>query len=525
MFHFGFSYVGLIFLLMLFIPNGIWTKNQPEGYEKYSQNENKVLATFERIGQVLATIFLLIFSDTNVRKSYWVVFLALAFLLMVLYDICWVRYFRSKKTMLDYYGCYFKIPVPLASLPVVSMFLLGIYGSNIFLIVASIILGIGHIGIHLGHRNEAWKDLGVTPKKPSIAVRVIRVIIIMIVSLIFAVISIVIAVRNITYITHASKATSGVVESHYIEIGGEEQYIFERGNDINNPVIIYLHGGPSSPDSYETYVFTDYLVDNYTVISWDQRGCGRTYLANNDGRSPDSTVDFDRAVQDLDELVDYALEKYEKNEVIIMGWSYGTILGTRYITEHPEKVFSYIGIGQFVNMISNEQMAYEVALELSYATCDGTSELEQAYERYQETGALPEMLALRNLTYPYLSRNQIYAKNLTFPAIFSPYFGMDDFRWFVLQLGDVNSYIPYNQALFDYLTVNIREFGTEYDVPVYYITGSEDYTCNPTLVGLFIEELSAPEMEFYIMDGCGHGCHYDNASEFANMINSCLGEE
>ena len=524
MFHFGFSYVGLIFLLMLFIPNGIWTKNQPEGYEKYSKNENKVLAMFERIGQVMATIFLLIFSDTNPRASYWTVFLIAAILLMVLYDICWVRYFKSKKTMLDYYGGYFKIPVPLASLPVVSMFLLGIYGSNVFLIVASIILGIGHIGIHLGHRNEAWKDLGIAPKKVNKAVKVLRVFLISIVCLIFAVISIVIAIRNVTYITHVSKATSGVVESHYIELGGEQQYIFERGNDINNPVIIYLHGGPSSPDSYETYVFTDYLADNYTVISWDQRGCGRTYFANNDGNCPDSSVDFERAVEDLDELVDYALEKYNKDEVIIMGWSYGTILGTRYITEHPEKVSSYIGIGQFVDMVTNEQMGYDVALEMSYAHCTGTAELQQAYERYQETGALPEMLALRNLTYPFLSTNQTHAKDLTLPAVFSPYFGMDDFRWFLLQLGDVNNYLTYNQPLFDYLTVNTREFGTEYDIPVYYITGSADYTCNPTLVGLFIEELSAPEIEFFIMDGCGHGCHYDNAAEFANLINICLGE-
>lgn len=39
--HFGFSYMGLIFLLLLFIPNIIWTKNMPEGYS--SDGENKVL--------------------------------------------------------------------------------------------------------------------------------------------------------------------------------------------------------------------------------------------------------------------------------------------------------------------------------------------------------------------------------------------------------------------------------------------------------------------------------------------------
>ena len=43
MFHFGFSYIGLIWLLMLFVPNIIWTKNKPLGYEESAKKENKVL--------------------------------------------------------------------------------------------------------------------------------------------------------------------------------------------------------------------------------------------------------------------------------------------------------------------------------------------------------------------------------------------------------------------------------------------------------------------------------------------------
>ena len=48
---FGFSYIGLIWLLMLLIPNFIWTKNQPKDYEKYAAHENKVLLTLERCGE------------------------------------------------------------------------------------------------------------------------------------------------------------------------------------------------------------------------------------------------------------------------------------------------------------------------------------------------------------------------------------------------------------------------------------------------------------------------------------------
>ena len=154
--NFGFSYVGLIFLLMLMIPNMIWSKNKPKNYEKYEKNENKVLLIFERIGEVGNTCLVLIFTDFNINSiSYWSIFLLVAFILMLLYEIYWIRYFRSEKTMKDQYSSILGIPVAGATLPVLAFLLLEIYGKNPFLIVSTIILGIGHIGIHLNHKKEA----------------------------------------------------------------------------------------------------------------------------------------------------------------------------------------------------------------------------------------------------------------------------------------------------------------------------------------------------------------------------------
>lgn len=117
--HFGFSYVGLLFLLMLIIPNLVWTKKQPQGYS--AEQENRFLA---------------------------------AFVLMVMYEIWWARYFRSERRLSDFYSSLFGIPVAGATLPVSAFFLLGIYGKVIWMLLASVILGIGHIGIHLQHRRE-----------------------------------------------------------------------------------------------------------------------------------------------------------------------------------------------------------------------------------------------------------------------------------------------------------------------------------------------------------------------------------
>ena len=153
--HFGFSYVGLVYLVMLMLPNIIWTKNQPKDYEKYAHNENKVLLVFERAGEVLVSCLALIFSDFNLRPwSPWSWWLVVSFMMMILYEIYWIRYFRSEKTMKDFYSDILGIPVAGATLPVLSFLLLAIYGKNIILGIAVVILGIGHIGIHLMHRRE-----------------------------------------------------------------------------------------------------------------------------------------------------------------------------------------------------------------------------------------------------------------------------------------------------------------------------------------------------------------------------------
>lgn len=155
MFHFGFSYVGLIYLFMLFIPNIIWTKNKPKDYEQYAQKENKVLQMLEKIGQVLVCCCVLMFSDFNIRlNSIWCIWLFISFMLMLLYEAYWVRYFRSDKNMADFYRSMCGIPVPGAVLPVLAFILLGVYGSNVFLIISSVCLGIGHIGIHVSHYRQ-----------------------------------------------------------------------------------------------------------------------------------------------------------------------------------------------------------------------------------------------------------------------------------------------------------------------------------------------------------------------------------
>lgn len=151
--HIGFSYIGLIWLLMLTVPNLIWTKFQPKDYD--NTHENKILSGLERIGQVSVTCTALAFSDYNIKPySPWSLWLIASFALMVAYELWWIRYFKSPKTLRDFYSAFLGVPVAGATLPVAAFLLLGIYGKVIWLILSVIILGIGHIGIHWQHLNE-----------------------------------------------------------------------------------------------------------------------------------------------------------------------------------------------------------------------------------------------------------------------------------------------------------------------------------------------------------------------------------
>ena len=167
----GFSYVGLIYLLMLFIPNGIWVKYKPVGYD--FQGENVILVIFEKVGQVCVTCCALIFLDFNVNNlSLWSIWLLVSFALMIIYEMYWLRYFRGEHTLWDFYRSFWGIPVPGASLPVAVFLLLGIYGKVIWMIISIIILGVGHIGIHIQHlkrykeKNKEY-ELSSSSKKKS----------------------------------------------------------------------------------------------------------------------------------------------------------------------------------------------------------------------------------------------------------------------------------------------------------------------------------------------------------------------
>ena len=124
----GVSIVGMFFLLMLFIPNIIWSKNLPDGYEESAKHENKLLLTLERAGEGLVSTLVLIDRRTDrFSLSPRIGYLVLALVLMILYELYWRKYFLSAHKLSDMYSDYCGFPLAGASLPGFAVFLVGIY--------------------------------------------------------------------------------------------------------------------------------------------------------------------------------------------------------------------------------------------------------------------------------------------------------------------------------------------------------------------------------------------------------------
>ena len=125
-----------------------------------------------------------------------------------------------------------------------------------------------------------------------------------------------IAARNITWFSCPIDPFKGIEEQTYVEINGQKQFVSIRGKDRTNPVILFLHGGPMAPDSYVTYTYSNELIDDYTFVCWEQRGCGRTYFAN--PKDKNETVTFDQALEDVNAMADYLCDRFGCEKIIVM---------------------------------------------------------------------------------------------------------------------------------------------------------------------------------------------------------------
>ena len=346
----------------------------------------------------------------------------------------------------------------------------------------------------------------------------------------FAVILIAVLTIFITRLINSSKneidTEKGIQESTYIDIDGMRQYIQIRGENTDNPVMIFIHGGPASPMAYVSAYYQKQLESELTIINYDQRGCGRTYYANNS----DSDVNIDLLVSDLNAVVEYAKDRFDKENVIIAGHSWGTVIGTIYAQKYPESVSCYIGISQITNLYENKLNAAQMALEND--NIKGTEDekrLIELVDRMRKVNQYKDMSAedlgqLVSITIKYIAcSGEMSGIGQMWTGITSPDMNSEDMRWFMKQMNTVK-FFAQNETLMEYafFKFDIEDFSHTYKVPVYYLAGEGDYAVCQRDIKAYYETIEAPDKSFYQLKNAGHSMFMDNPQQYCDTIKDIL---
>jgi pimeloyl-ACP methyl ester carboxylesterase len=289
--------------------------------------------------------------------------------------------------------------------------------------------------------------------------------------------------------TEAIVSENGIASLEPIVLGGVEQWILIRGHDVSNPVLVFLHGGPGSPAiPYARFSFEG-LERHFTVVTWDQRGCGKSYY---EGLAA-STITFDRLLSDARELIEQMRARFGVQKVYLMGLSWGSTIGTLTARDHPELLHAYIGVGQAVDVARGIPIAHAAAVER--ATQLGNDEALAAlatiqvepvdWEQAQELVDWLEMLGL----------GDIHDHSLL-PA-------------FAAEVGALTEYTSANANSEDdwrrlyassplledqtwLRTLDMMQQAPRLEVPVYFLSGRYDYKTPGVLVQEYHDSLDAP---------------------------------
>jgi pimeloyl-ACP methyl ester carboxylesterase len=172
----------------------------------------------------------------------------------------------------------------------------------------------------------------------------------------------------------------GVQDTFTATLGGAKQVVTVRGADRANPILIYVHGGPGAAESPFAWAFERPWEDFFTVVQWDQRGAGRSFLIN-DPAALASTMTLDRIRDDAIELIDLLRARYGKRDVYLLGHSFGSVIGMKVAAKRPDLLAAYIGMGQYIDTDAGEKAGYAWTLE--QAKRDNNAEAVRELEALQ----------------------------------------------------------------------------------------------------------------------------------------------
>lgn len=310
---------------------------------------------------------------------------------------------------------------------------------------------------------------------------------------------------------YAITAPNGIDEGTYVEIGGIEQWITIRGEDRNNPVLLFLHGGPGDATNPWGYATFRSWLKYFTVVQWDQRGAGRTFGRN--GAASASTITPDRMIQDGVELTESLKKRLHKDKIVLVGHSWGSVLGFFMVKSRPDLFYAFVGTGQVAaDFAHSSAVAYSALIEVASRQANA-----QALKELKDVGPPP----FRDgkgfaVTHKWANRFEgadVFLASAMGFALTAPGSSVKDIDdWLEGQNVSGEHLVP----LFDELDRKL--VGAQLAIPVFVIQGAQDYTTPVSLAKNYVDSLHAPRKAFETIEGAGHFAVFTKQDEFLKEL-------
>lgn len=308
-----------------------------------------------------------------------------------------------------------------------------------------------------------------------------------------------------------TKSKTSIQERIFIELGGEEQYIEITGASAELPVLLFLHGGPGWPQTPHLRYFNADLTKAMILVSWDQAGCGKSYLKNSNPKnlSPESLI------KDAHELTQYLKKKFNKEKIFLLGFSYGSVIGLQLAEKYPDDYYAYIGVSQLINTQENWDASMQWIKKQALSKND-TAVLKQLelIEKRDTSVCKTELDCFMNKYQLLVKYNgTIYNKEIAaeIEKAESYYEDYKDYNWF---------------EAFNYTASRFggKQFYTDLsgieslEVPVYFMAGRHDWNLPGIVTENYFNDLKAPQKEFIWFEKSGHEPPEEEPEKFNKLI-------
>ena len=305
-----------------------------------------------------------------------------------------------------------------------------------------------------------------------------------------------------------------VSETAWLKLGGMKQFVMIRGKDVSNPVLLFLHGGPGSPEMALVRKYCNTLEEHFIVVNWDQRGAGKSYSPF----IPKNEMKIDGFLADARELTSYLKSRFGKRKIYIVGHSWGSILGVNLVQKYPDDYYAYVGIGQVVNMKENERVSFEHVFDIAKNIGDKNAikELSALKETYPNTGknGIHDLMTERKYLLKY--GGVMYGQK-DYSSLIKD-FGIDEYNLYDIYLFLSGSYFSINAMWYDLLSEIDFSGDATFKVPVYIIMGSYDYNTPIPLAEKYFQKIHAPKKEFFEFEKSAHMIINEEPENFCRIL-------